>query len=218
MALLAPSILSADFARLGAQIKSVEQGGAGMIHVDVMDGHFVPNITVGPLVVKAVRSVTNLPIDVHLMIENPDCHIDSFIKEGADLISIHQETVNHLHRTVEYIKSRRVKAGVAINPSTPITTIVDIIDDVDFVILMSVNPGFSNQTFINKILRKVEKVRSMIEKRGLPTKIEIDGGVKEGNILKVKKAGVDYIVAGSSIFDSPDPRDAVRRMLKILKE
>ena len=218
MALLAPSILSANFAKLGAEVKAVEEAGAGMIHVDVMDGHFVPNITVGPLVVKAVRSVTHLPIDVHLMIENPDHHIDSFIKAGADLISVHQEAVRHLHRTVEYIKSKRVKAGVVINPSTPAAKIVDVIDDVDFVLVMSVNPGFSGQKFIDKILTKVREVRSMIEKRALSTRIEIDGGVTEENIVEIKNAGVDYIVAGSSVFETPNPRDAARKMVKLIGE
>ncbi len=218
MALLAPSILSADFARLGAEIKAVEEGGAGMIHVDVMDGHFVPTITVGPLVIDAVKNVTNLPIDVHLMIEHPDLHIDSFIEKGADLISIHQETVKHLHRTVDYIKNKRVKAGIAVNPSTPIATIVDILDDVDFVLLMSVNPGYAGQKFIDKSMQKVRELRSMIDKKSLYTKIEIDGGVNERNIREIKEAGVDYIVAGSSVFGAQNPREMTRRMVRILGE
>ncbi len=218
MALLAPSILSADFARLGAEVKAVEEGGAGMIHVDVMDGHFVPTITVGPLVIGSVKNVTNLPIDVHLMIEHPDLHIDSFIEQGADLISIHQETVKHLHRTVNYIKSKRVKAGVAVNPSTPITTIIDMLDDVDFVLLMSVNPGYAGQKFIDKSMYKVRELRSMIEEKDLSTKIEIDGGVNERNIREIKEAGVDYIVAGSSVFGAQNPREMTRRMVRMLGE
>ncbi|MEW5807607.1 MAG: ribulose-phosphate 3-epimerase [Acidobacteriota bacterium] len=218
MALLAPSILSADFMRLGAEVKAIEEGGAGMVHIDVMDGHFVPNITVGPVVVEWMRNITNLPIDVHLMIENPDSHMDAFLNAGADFISVHQEAVKHLHRTIDHIKSKRAKAGVAINPATPLSTIVDILHDVDFVLIMSVNPGFGGQKFIVSALRKAKDLKLLIDRDHSATKIEIDGGIREENLRELRDAGADYIVAGSSVFRSGNPRETVKRFVRILAE
>lgn len=201
---ISPSILSADFARLGEEIRAIDVGGADYIHVDVMDGHFVPNITIGPLVVAAVRKVTNKPLDVHLMIENPDRYIPDFAKAGADLITVHQEAVPHLHRTIQLIKSLGKKAGVSINPATPVATLDVILDDLDLVLLMSVNPGFGGQSFIPATLAKITELRQRIEQRGLSVEIEIDGGVKADNIGRMAGAGADVFVAGSAVFSTPD--------------
>lgn len=201
---ISPSILSADFARLGEEIRAIDVGGADYIHVDVMDGHFVPNITIGPLVVAAVRKVTNKPLDVHLMIENPDRYIPDFAKAGADLITVHQEAVPHLHRTIQLIKSLGKKAGVSINPATPVATLDVILDDLDLVLLMSVNPGFGGQSFIPATLAKITELRQRIEQRGLSVEIEIDGGVKTDNIGRMAGAGADVFVAGSAVFSTPD--------------
>lgn len=201
---ISPSILSADFARLGEEIRAIDVGGADYIHVDVMDGHFVPNITIGPLVVAAVRKVTSKPLDVHLMIENPDRYIPDFAKAGADLITVHQEAVPHLHRTIQLIKSLGKKAGVSINPATPVATLDVILDDLDLVLLMSVNPGFGGQSFIPATLAKITELRQRIEQRGLSVEIEIDGGVKTDNIGRMAGAGADVFVAGSAVFSTPD--------------
>lgn len=201
---ISPSILSADFARLGDEIRAIDLGGADYIHVDVMDGHFVPNITIGPLVVDAVRKVTAKPLDVHLMIENPDRYIPEFAKAGADLITVHQEAVPHLHRTIQLIKSLGKKAGVSINPATPVSTLDVILDDLDLVLLMSVNPGFGGQSFIPATLPKISALRRMIAERGLSVEIEIDGGVKADNIGEIAAAGADVFVAGSAVFSTPD--------------
>jgi len=201
---ISPSILSADFARLGEEIRAIDVGGADYIHVDVMDGHFVPNITIGPLVVEAVRKVTAKPLDVHLMIENPDRYIPDFAKAGADLITVHQEAVPHLHRTVQLIKSLGKKAGVSINPATPVSTLDVILDDLDLVLLMSVNPGFGGQSFIPATLAKISALRRRITERGLSVEIEIDGGVKADNIGQIAAAGADVFVAGSAVFSTPD--------------
>lgn len=201
---ISPSILSADFARLGEEIRAIDVGGADYIHVDVMDGHFVPNITIGPLVVDAVRKVTSKPLDVHLMIENPDRYIPDFAKAGADLITVHQEAVPHLHRTIQLIKSLGKKAGVSINPATPVSTLDVILDDLDLVLLMSVNPGFGGQSFIPATLAKITALRQRIEERGLCVEIEVDGGVKADNIGRIAAAGADVFVAGSAVFSTPD--------------
>lgn len=201
---ISPSILSADFSRLGEEIRAIDLGGADYIHVDVMDGHFVPNITIGPLVVEAVRKVTAKPLDVHLMIENPDRYIPDFARAGADLITVHQETVPHLHRTIQLIKSLGKKAGVSINPATPVSTLDVILDDLDLVLLMSVNPGFGGQSFIPATLAKISALRQRIEERGLSVEIEIDGGVKADNIGEIAAAGADVFVAGSAVFSTPD--------------
>lgn len=199
---ISPSILSADFARLGEEIRAIDLGGADYVHIDVMDGHFVPNITIGPLVVEAVRKITTKPLDVHLMIENPDRYIADFAQAGADLITIHQEAVPHLHRTVQLIKSLGKKAGVSINPATPVSTLEVILDDLDLVLLMSVNPGFGGQSFIPATFAKITALRQLIEKRGLDVEIEIDGGVKADNIGRIAAAGADVFVAGSAVFST----------------
>jgi len=204
MKLIAPSILSADFSRLGEEIRTVEAAGADWIHIDVMDGHFVPNITMGPLVVEAVRRVTKLPLDVHLMIETPDRYIADFARAGADLIAVQVETCVHLHRSVQLIREAGVRPGVALNPATPLATIEWILADVDFVLVMSVNPGFGGQQFIPSSLEKIAQLRMMIQTRGLSTLIQVDGGVNAGTIAAVAAAGADVFVAGSAIFGNPD--------------
>jgi len=209
MKYIAPSILSADFSKLGDEIKSVEAAGADWIHVDVMDGHFVPNITIGPLVVEAVRRVTSLPVDVHLMIENPDRYIKDFAKAGADLISVQLEACVHLNRTIHMIKEVDRRAGVVLNPSTPLSSLEWIMEDVDFIMIMSVNPGFGGQEFIPNSLDRVRALRRMIRDRGLSTLIEIDGGVNEKTIKMISDAGVDVFVAGSAIFKSPDYKKTI---------
>jgi len=206
---IAPSILSADFARLGEEIAAVDAAGADYIHVDVMDGHFVPNITIGPLIVDAVRKVTQKPLDVHLMIENPDLYIPDFAKAGADIIVVHEEAVAHLHRTVQLIKSLGKKAGVSINPATPVSSLEVVLDELDLVLVMTVNPGFGGQSFIDACLPKIEQLRTMIEKRGLQTELEVDGGVKVDNIGKVAAAGAEVFVAGSAVFNAPDYRQTI---------
>ena len=204
MKVIAPSILSADFSRLGNEIKAVETAGADWIHADVMDGHFVPNITIGPLIVEAIRRVTALPIDVHLMIENPDNYIPAFAEAGASLISVQVEASIHLNRSVELIRECGARPGVVLNPSTPVQTLEWIIEDVDYVLIMSVNPGFGSQVFIKNSLDKVRTLRQLIQRKNLKTLIEIDGGVNEKTITDIASAGVDAFVAGSAIFGSRD--------------
>jgi len=210
--LIAPSILSADFAALGAAIAAAERGGADLIHVDVMDGHFVPNITIGPPVVESIKKVATVPLDVHLMIEEPDRYIDAFRKAGADMISVHVEVLPHLHRTVHAIQQTGAKAGVVLNPSTSITTIEEIAADVDYVLVMSVNPGFGGQTFIERSESKVRAIRSLLDEAGNTCPIEIDGGIDEKNVGLVVAAGARMIVAGSAIFHRPDPERATREL------
>jgi ribulose-phosphate 3-epimerase len=209
MVKIAPSILSADFANLGAEIKDVEAGGADYIHVDVMDGHFVPNITIGPLIVNAIRPHTTLPLDVHLMIENPDLYIEQFAKAGADIITVHVEACKHLHRTIHLIKSFGVKAGVVINPATPVSTIEDIIVDVDMVLLMTVNPGFGGQSFIESVVPKIRQVAELTKKHNLSIDIEIDGGVNSETAKLCVDAGANVLVAGSAIFNKENRKDAI---------
>ena len=206
---IAPSILSADFSRLGEEIAAIDSAGADYIHIDVMDGHFVPNITIGPLVVDAVRKVTNKPLDVHLMIENPDLYIPDFAKAGADIIVVHEEAVDHLHRTIQLIKSLGKKAGVSINPGTPINTLEAILDDLDLVLVMTVNPGFGGQSFIDSCLPKIKGLREMITARGLSVELEVDGGVKLDNIAKIAQAGADVFVAGSAVFSTDDYSETI---------
>ena len=214
MKLIAPSILSADFARLGDEIKAVEAAGADWIHVDVMDGHFVPNITIGPLIVEAVRSVTSLPIDVHLMIENPDNYIPAFAKAGASWISVQIEASVHLNRSVQLIRECGAKPGVVLNPSTAIQTLEWIIDDVDYVLIMSVNPGFGGQAFITNSLEKIKALRQMIQSKNLNTLIQVDGGVNEKTIADVAAAGADIFVAGSAIFGSDSYQKTINSFRK----
>ncbi|SMP08498.1 ribulose-phosphate 3-epimerase [Desulfurobacterium pacificum] len=200
MPLLAPSILSADFSRLGEQISIVESAGADILHVDVMDGRFVPNITVGIPVVESIRKITEMPIDVHLMIVEPEKYVVDFVKAGANLVSFHFEAAVHHHRIIEEIKKAGAKAGIVINPSTPVFFLENILEYVDFVLVMSVNPGFGGQKFINSSLKKIKKLKELIEKEKLSTLIEVDGGVKADNVNEVVQAGADIIVAGSAIF------------------
>lgn len=209
MVKIAPSILSADFARLGDEIKDVERAGADYIHVDVMDGHFVPNITIGPLIVEAIRPVTQLPLDVHLMIENPDQYIEAFAKAGADYITVHVEACRHLHRTIQLIKSTGVKAGVVLNPATPVESLKHIIEDVDMVLLMSVNPGFGGQKFIPSVLPKIREVREMADSLNPNLEIEIDGGVNEETARLCAEAGATVLVAGSAVFNKEDRAAAI---------
>lgn len=209
---IAPSILSADFSRLGDEVQAVDRAGADYIHVDVMDGHFVPNITIGPLVVEALRKVTGKPLDVHLMIENPDLYIPDFARAGADIITVHQEAVPHLHRTVQLIKGLGKKAGVSINPATPVTTLDVILDELDLVLVMSVNPGFGGQGFIPSALDKIAALRQRITQRGLATELQVDGGVKTDNIRDVVAAGADVLVAGSAVFNSDDYAATIRAL------
>ena len=207
---IAPSILSADFATLGAAIAAAERGGADLIHVDVMDGHFVPNITIGPPVIKSIKRVATVPLDVHLMIEEPDRYLDDFASAGASMISVHVEVLPHLHRTVHAIQALGVKAGVVLNPSTPVVMLEEIAGDVDYVLVMSVNPGFGGQTFIPRSESKVQAVRALLDRAGSAAPIEIDGGIDIHNVAAVVGAGARMIVAGSAIFHTPDPERATR--------
>ncbi len=202
--IVAPSLLSADFGRLAEEVKAVEEAGADWIHVDVMDGHFVPNITIGPLVVDGLRKYTKLPLDVHLMIENPDLYIPEFAKAGADIITVHQEACPHLHRTIGLIKSLGKKAGVSINPATPVSMLEEIIFDVDLVLIMSVNPGFGGQSFIKNALSRAELIKEMCDEFELDVDIEMDGGISPKNCAEVKASGVNAMVAGSAVFKSGD--------------
>ncbi|MDH5668441.1 MAG: ribulose-phosphate 3-epimerase [Nitrospira sp.] len=202
--LIAPSILSADFARLADEVVAVEQAGADLLHIDVMDGHFVPNLTVGPPIVKALKNVTKLPLDVHLMMTNADAFIPDFAKAGADYLTVHVEACPHLHRTIQSIKERGVKAGVTLNPATPVQTLEEILPDVDLVLIMSVNPGFGGQQFIASCLNKVRTTRQMLDRIGSRALLEVDGGVKADNAAAVLEAGADVLVAGSAIFSGRD--------------
>jgi len=201
---LAPSILSADFARLGEQIKEAENAGADYLHIDVMDGHFVPNLTIGPVVVGWLRPLTHLPFDVHLMIESPEKYIPDFVSAGADIITVHQETCVHLHRTVQQIKGLNKKAGVALNPATPIHTLTEILPDCDLVLILSVNPGFGGQSFIESALKKIAAMRQMIDERGLNIELEVDGGINAERAPHVVAAGANVLVAGSAVFNKKE--------------
>jgi ribulose-phosphate 3-epimerase len=213
--MMAPSILSSDFSRLGEEIKAVEKAGADIIHVDVMDGHFVPNITIGPPVVASVRKITELPLDVHLMISDADRYVEDFAKAGADWITVHVEACPHLHRTVSRIKELGKKAGAVLNPATPLCSLDEILPEIDLVMLMSVNPGFGGQSFIRSSIKKIKTFRKMIEERGLEVGIEIDGGVGPATIADVAGAGANIFVAGSAVFGQQDYVKVIREMKTI---
>jgi len=212
MGKIAPSILSADFARLGEEIRKVEKAGADYIHMDVMDGHFVPNITIGPLIVKAASSVTDLPLDVHLMISEPDDFIKDFAEAGANIITVHAEAATHLHRTIQFIRDQGVRPAVALNPATPLDTLEYVLSHLDMVLLMTVNPGFGGQAFIPEVIPKIQKLRRMVEDLGLNLEIEVDGGIGPDTISRVSAAGADVFVAGSAIFYSDDYEKTIRLM------
>jgi ribulose-phosphate 3-epimerase len=219
MKLIAPSILSADFSILGDEIRAVEDAGADWIHVDVMDGHFVPNITMGPLVVEAVKKVTKLPVDVHLMIENPDLFINDFAGAGATHICVQAETCVHLNRTIQLIKANtNVRAGVALNPSTPISVLEWVLEDIDYILIMSVNPGFGGQKFIENSLQKIQTLRQVIIDGGYSTLIQIDGGVNKSTIGKIAAAGADIFVAGSAIYHSPNYKETIEQFRNLIAE
>lgn len=209
---IAPSILSADFARLGEEIHAVEEAGADYIHIDVMDGHFVPNITIGPMVVKAVRQITDLPLDVHLMIENADLFIDAFRDAGADILTVHAEAVTHLQRTLAYIRGQGMKAGVSLNPATPLCVLDHVLEDTDMVLVMTVNPGFEGQKFIRSMIPKVRTLSEIIRSKGLEVEIEVDGGIGPDTIGEISSAGANVFVAGSAIFYSQDYKETISLM------
>jgi ribulose-phosphate 3-epimerase len=213
--MIAPSILSADFSRLGAEIQAVEAAGAEVIHIDVMDGHFVPNITIGPLVVKAARQVTDLPLDVHLMITSPDRYIQDFIDAGADWVTVHVEACTHLHRTLSYIRGQGKKAGAVLNPATSLSTLEYVLDELDLVMLMSVNPGFGGQSFIESSLEKITKLRQMLDAVNPEAGIEVDGGISPKNIERVAKAGANIFVAGSAVYGAPYYQAVITEMKRL---
>lgn len=213
---LSPSILSADFSRLGEEIRHVEMGGADYLHIDVMDGHFVPNITLGPAIIKRIRSVTEMTFDVHLMIDNPDDFIEDFYNAGADIITVHQESCVHLHRTIQRIKALGLKAGVSLNPATPVCMIKDIISEVDMVLLMSVNPGFGGQSLIKNVKSKFDEVKELIKEKKLNIDIEIDGGVTLDNLKEVLGWGANVIVAGSAIYNAKDITEETKKFKQIM--
>jgi len=209
---LAPSILAADFANLGTEIAAAARGGADQIHVDVMDGHFVPNITIGVPVVKSLRKVTTLPLDVHLMITDPDRYLEAFIDAGANMVSVHVEVLPHLHRTISQIKKLGAKAGAVLNPSTPVSSIEEVAGDVDFVLVMSVNPGFGGQVFIPRSVQKIQAVRALLDRAGNAAPIEVDGGIDLTTVDSVVRAGAEWLVAGNAIFGTPNPEQAARAL------
>jgi ribulose-phosphate 3-epimerase len=212
MGKIAPSILSADFSRLGEEVRTVEQAGADYIHIDVMDGHFVPNITVGPMIVKAVRKITRLPLDVHLMITDPDRFIDEFVRSGADILTVQTEALIHAHRTIQHIKGQGARASISLNPATPLNVLEYILEDLDMVLLMTVNPGFGGQEFIPSVVPKIRRLREMVVERGCSVEIEVDGGIGPETIGRVSAAGADVFVAGSAIFYSEDYAKTIRSM------
>jgi len=215
---LAPSILSADFARLAEEVRAASEGGGSVIHVDIMDGHFVPNLTIGPAVVRSLRKATKLPLDCHLMIENPDQFIPDFAEAGADWISVHQEACRHLNRTLHLIKSHDCLAGVVINPATPVDTLVEVLDIVDYVLVMSVNPGFGGQKFIPSTLHKLRRLAEIRSQQGLNFRIEVDGGISLDTVADVVRAGAEILVAGNAVFGGGDPRKNAQALLKAATE
>lgn len=216
--LIAPSILSADFARLAEEVARVEAGGADLLHIDVMDGHFVPNLTVGPSIVEALRKVTKLPFDVHLMMTNPDSFIKEFAEAGANYLTVHVETCPHLHRTVQAIKEQGVKAGVTLNPATSLSSVEEIIPDADLLLVMSVNPGFGGQHFIASVLEKISRARQLIDRTGSRAALEVDGGVKVENAARIIQAGADILVSGSAIFSSSDYGATIKAMRQAVRK
>lgn len=209
---IAPSLLSANFAALGQDVARVEDGGADLLHVDVMDGHFVPNLTMGPPVIRAIRRVARIPLDVHLMVSNPDPYLEAYVEAGASMLSVHVEAVPHLHRTLQAIRRLGAKAGVALNPSTPAIAIEEVAGDLDFVLVMSVNPGFGGQSFIPRSVAKIRAIRALLDAAGSQADIEVDGGIDAGTAPAVVAAGARILVAGQAIFGSPDPTAAVSRL------
>ncbi|MEK6580940.1 MAG: ribulose-phosphate 3-epimerase [Nitrospirota bacterium] len=216
MVKIAPSILSADFMRLGEEIKAAEAAGIDMFHIDIMDGHFVPNMTIGPSIVEAINKITDVPLDVHLMIEEPDKYVKDFINAGADYLAVHIEASVHAHRTVQVIKESGVKAGISLNPATPICSLDHVLQDLDFVVLMSVNPGFGGQSFIPQSMDKIKMLKKLIRERGLSTLIEVDGGVKPDNARQVAEAGADMLVMGSAFFSSKDYKSLTKNLRSVL--
>jgi ribulose-phosphate 3-epimerase len=217
MTKIAPSILSADFLKLGEEIQAAEAAGADMLHIDIMDGHFVPNITIGPFIVESIRKITSLPLDVHLMIEEPDKYLRDFIKAGADYLTVHYEASVHLHRTVQWIKESEIKAGVSLNPATPIWNLEHILPYTDIALLMSVNPGFGGQEFIPEVIGKIKILKKLLREKGLLTLIEVDGGVKLENAPEIISAGADILVMGSAFFNSKDYGTVIKQFREILK-
>jgi ribulose-phosphate 3-epimerase len=218
MAKIAPSILSADFLKLEEEIRATENAGADMLHIDIMDGHFVPNITIGPFIVESIRNITSLPLDIHLMIENPDTYIRDFIKAGADFLTVHYEASVHLHRTIQQIKEHNVKAGVSLNPATPIWSLEHILPDIDMALLMSVNPGFGGQQFIPQAIEKISMLKRILREKGLSTLIEVDGGVKLVNALDIIYAGADILVMGSAFYHSKDYGSFITQFREIVRD
>jgi ribulose-phosphate 3-epimerase len=214
---IAPSILSADFSRLGEEVRGVERAGADLIHVDVMDGHFVPNITIGPLVVTGLKKLTSLPLDVHLMIESPERYIEAFAQAGSTWITIHAEVCSHLNQVIKKISKLKVRPGVVLNPTTPLKTLYPILDEIDMVLLMSVNPGFGGQSFIPYTLKKIERLRKIIDQNHYPLEIEVDGGIKVENIREVSRAGGDIFVLGTGIFKTKDYGETIRKLRQEIK-
>lgn len=216
MAQIAPSLLSADFANLTDEIRKIEEGGADYLHLDVMDGIFVPNITFGPPVIKMIRQITKMPFDVHLMIDRPERYIKDFVEAGADILTVHAEATTHLHRTIQEIKSFGIKAGVSLNPATSLDVLEYILDDIDLVLIMTVNPGFGGQSFINSMITKIRTLRKIIDDRGLDIILQVDGGVKLSNAKELKDLGVDLLVAGSAIFGAEDIAEKTREFKNLL--
>ncbi|MEW6001146.1 MAG: ribulose-phosphate 3-epimerase [Nitrospirota bacterium] len=216
MVKIAPSILSANFLKLGEEIEAAEEAGADMLHIDIMDGHFVPNITIGPFIVESMRKVTSLPLDVHLMIEEPDKYLRDFIKAGSDYLTVHYEASIHLHRTVHWIKESGIRAGVSLNPATPVWNLEHILPDLDMVLLMSVNPGFGGQDFIPQTIEKIRILKNLIKEKALSTLIEVDGGVRLDNSKDIVAAGADILVMGSAFFNSDNYRTIIKRLRKLL--
>jgi len=209
---IAPSILSADFSRLADEVGAVEKAGADVIHVDVMDGHFVPNITIGPLVVQGLRKLTSLPLDVHLMIENPDRYIDPFVQAGGNWITVHAEVCPHLRRTIKKVRQLNARPGIVLKPATPLKTLFPVLDEIDLILIMSVNPGFGGQSFIPSTLKKIERLRKIVDQNRYPLEIEVDGGVKVENIRDVSAAGADIFVVGTGIFKTNDYEETIRKL------